>query len=290
MSTRLSKVPISPIGNTTPPHRISSLNRRRALLVAISYKGRDIDFLAAPLNELPGVERFLKNRCGFDAKDIVVLSDHPAKKHIRPTRENILKQLGKLVDGAESGDHFFFWFNGHGKQITNENRKESDGRDECIPVSFDFIRDRTKPLLSRDRYKNIILDDDLRKTLVAPLPAGAHLVALIDCCNSGTMLDLPFTLFLDHRGTEPQQDALDGHAISISASFDGKSSYSNGDPKRSLLTKAFIQTIQENFNPTIQELLQSLTTLISKDLPHDYKQNPQMGFSYRAERSEKFSI
>ncbi|EIM89372.1 uncharacterized protein STEHIDRAFT_167179 [Stereum hirsutum FP-91666 SS1] len=36
-----------------------------------------------------------------------------------------------------------------------------------------------------------IVDDDLRKHLVDPLPTGSRLTAIFDSCHSGTMLDLP---------------------------------------------------------------------------------------------------
>ena len=38
--------------------------------------------------------------------------------------------------------------------------------------------------------KRMILDNELRKRLVDPLPVGAYLTAVFDSCHSGTMLDL----------------------------------------------------------------------------------------------------
>mmetsp|Transcript_11403 Transcript_11403/g.26461 ORF Transcript_11403/g.26461 Transcript_11403/m.26461 type:complete len:117 (+) Transcript_11403:834-1184(+) len=37
-----------------------------------------------------------------------------------------------------------------------------------------------------------IVDDDILKMLVRPLKPGVTLTCLIDCCHSGTVLDLPY--------------------------------------------------------------------------------------------------
>jgi hypothetical protein len=47
-----------------------------------------------------------------------------------------------------------------------------------------------------------IRDDDLFKTLVAPMPAGASLTCVMDCCHSGTVLDLPYVFVADGQQEE----------------------------------------------------------------------------------------
>ncbi|KAF8520792.1 caspase domain-containing protein [Hysterangium stoloniferum] len=307
----------SHIGSVFGLRRIPRVGRRKAVLVAISYEDqKDEDgesfFLPAPLNELPKMREFLMECWGFAAEDIAILSDDPAMEHIRPTCENILEQLRKLRAGVAPGDLLFFWYNGHGGQVKNENNTESDGFDECIPISYDlnWSRDsrelyldipavnwsynKNEPRGFRRRYKNIILDDELREILVSPLPAGAHLVALFDSCNSGTMLDLRFKLSLKGISEEPQKhghkSSSEGHAISISASFDGQKAWQHSITKRSVLTKAFPRTLSETPNQTFLGLLLNLDTLISKDLKGAHKQDPQMGFNYRPNQSDLFWI
>jgi hypothetical protein len=38
----------------------------------------------------------------------------------------------------------------------------------------------------------MITDDELFKLLIAPLPEGCELTVVMDCCHSGSILDLPF--------------------------------------------------------------------------------------------------
>ena len=39
-----------------------------------------------------------------------------------------------------------------------------------------------------------ILDDDLYKRLVTKMAKGVHVCVLMDCCHSGTALDLPYEI------------------------------------------------------------------------------------------------
>lgn len=42
-----------------------------------------------------------------------------------------------------------------------------------------------------------IRDDDLLKILVHPMTAGVTMTCLMDCCHSGTVLDLPYRFTAD---------------------------------------------------------------------------------------------
>jgi hypothetical protein len=75
-------------------------------------------------------------------------------------------------------ERYVFSFSGHGTQVTDENGEEKDGLDEVIcPLDFET----TGP----------ITDDLLHQLLVAHLPESSKLTVVLDCCNSGSGLDLP---------------------------------------------------------------------------------------------------
>ena len=58
--------------------------------------------------------------------------------------------------------------------------KIDDGYDETF-VPLDF------------KEAGQIVDDDIFDILVRPMPAGVTMTVIVDCCHSGTILDLPFS-------------------------------------------------------------------------------------------------
>ena len=94
-----------------------------------------------------------------------------------PTKRNIRRALGWLVEGSRAGDSLVFFYSGHGSQVRDHDGDELDGYDESLlPVDYET--------------KGRILDDELNVIIVRPLPRGATLHAIIDSCFSGTFLDL----------------------------------------------------------------------------------------------------
>lgn len=61
----------------------------------------------------------------------------------------------------------------------DDNGDEKDGMDETL-VPLDY------------QQAGQIRDDLIFDTLVKPLPEGANLTVVMDCCHSGSILDLPF--------------------------------------------------------------------------------------------------
>ena len=73
---------------------------------------------------------------------------------------------------------------GHGSRVRDQDGDEDDGFDETL-VPVDFQRNGQ------------IRDDDIFKVLVKPLRSGVTMTCLMDCCHSGTVLDLPYRFTAD---------------------------------------------------------------------------------------------
>lgn len=119
----------------------------------------------------------------FRYTDFLVLTDEPVNVanvlSKEPTRRNIKDGIRWLHRDSTSESTLFFHFAGHGSQETDRNGDEVDGLDETIlPVDYE--------------RKGSINDDELYDALAVPLSKGARLHALMDCCHSGTGLDLPY--------------------------------------------------------------------------------------------------
>ncbi|MBN1981549.1 MAG: caspase family protein [Chitinivibrionales bacterium] len=90
------------------------------------------------------------------------------------TRNNIIKGVQWLIQGAKKGDVLIFHYSGHGSQMINQvnDDAEPDGKDETI-CPHDYAT------------AGQIRDDDLRR-IFANLPAGVNLDVILDSCHSGT--------------------------------------------------------------------------------------------------------
>ncbi len=137
--------------------------------------GQDLE-LNGCINDVINIKKLLIEKYDFSEENITILTDKT--KH-KPTKKNIKKYMKKFTSNAESGDILFFQYSGHGSQREDSSYSETDNFDETLVP------------LDHEKNDNIV-DDDVRRWLVDRLPDNVKLVALLDCCHSGSALDLPF--------------------------------------------------------------------------------------------------
>eukprot|EP00928_Gymnodinium_smaydae_P037763 TRINITY_DN26174_c0_g1_i1.p1 TRINITY_DN26174_c0_g1~~TRINITY_DN26174_c0_g1_i1.p1 ORF type:complete len:331 (-),score=56.07 TRINITY_DN26174_c0_g1_i1:62-1054(-) len=157
-----------------------SAPRARALLIGINYVGQRGE-LRGCHNDVEMMRNVLEQKgCG----DMRVLLDDGENEP--PTRENILSAMDWLVDGAEAGDYRFMHYSGHGGSVRDTSGDEEDRKDETLcPVDY--------------QDAGMILDDEVNQRLVMAMPRDVNLTCLMDCCHSGTILDLPYMLRMDDQ-------------------------------------------------------------------------------------------
>ncbi|KAI1797332.1 peptidase C14 [Ganoderma leucocontextum] len=191
----------------TPQSLSTPAPLKRALLIGINYTHADpksdYPLLRRAQDDTKDFRALLISKYEYLPENIVMMLDNESVGvALQPTRANILGQIRKLVDGAQSGSRFVFFYSGHSGQVEVEEQdpnkqEEDDGFDEFIvPVDHHEIRlhltqDETGRVpYRREMEKRMIIDNKLRKILVEPLQVGAHLTAIFDSCHSGTLLDL----------------------------------------------------------------------------------------------------
>ncbi|KAJ1550690.1 Ca(2+)-dependent cysteine protease, partial [Cladochytrium tenue] len=158
---------------------------RRALFIGINYVGSKHE-LSGCFQDVRNIRAFFQQRFPNVAEQRVMTDERGAttRPEDLPTRRNMLAAFQWLVAGARPGDHFFLHYSGHGGSMPDDNGDEEDGQDETVlPVDWETAGQ--------------MRDDELHAALCEPLPAGAFLTCIFDCCHSGTMLDLPFTYVID---------------------------------------------------------------------------------------------
>lgn len=151
--------------------------RTRALLIGCNYFGTRAE-LHGCINDVKNIQELLTDVLQWrsDAEGMRVLVDDGSGNGY-PTRNNILESLRWLVQDARPGDALFFSYSGHGAQEPDPEGFEEDGMNETIlPCDFE-----TAGMLS---------DDILTEYCIRQLPEGVKLTSIMDCCHSGTALDL----------------------------------------------------------------------------------------------------
>lgn len=150
----------------------------KALLIGINYKGTD-NSLRGCYNDVVTMGTFLESQ--FGVQQVMILTDE-IEDYNKPTRKHIIQAIAWLTNGAKKGDCLFFHYSGHGSQVkVVDDVYERDRMDETI-CPLDFKTD------------GMITDGELKYHLVDALPAGCKMTCILDCCHSGTGLDLKYIM------------------------------------------------------------------------------------------------
>ncbi|KAG2136670.1 caspase domain-containing protein [Suillus clintonianus] len=147
---------------------------QRALLISVA-KVAGFDTLPHADRDVERMRDFLVKFRGYQPKNIVIMMHrNSVLPELYPSRANILREIDDMVKLTSQQDQMFFYYTGHGAQVTCRHNSEPDNKDEAI-LTYTGKR---------------IIDNVLKERLVDPLPPGAKLFALWDCCHSHTVLDL----------------------------------------------------------------------------------------------------
>lgn len=97
-----------------------------------------------------------------------------------PTFINIIEAFKTLSEEAQPGDAVFVQFSGHGGRVLDSAvDSEAESYDEVI-VPLDY------------EQQGLIRDTLIFKTLLAPMRYGITVTVMIDCCDTGMVLELPY--------------------------------------------------------------------------------------------------
>ncbi|CAB1103909.1 unnamed protein product [Ectocarpus sp. CCAP 1310/34] len=171
--------------------------KHRALLIGINYVGDPSAELKGCHNDVAQMKDYIVKH-GYPAEegeDLKIVMDDG--EHTAPTRANIIEAIEWLVEGAAPGDSLFMHYSGHGGSVEDTDNNEKDKRDETmIPVDYSV--------------SGHIKDDELLAELVLPLSEGVVLSVVMDCCHSGSILDLPYTFDADEGALQLVDDGGSG--------------------------------------------------------------------------------
>ena len=137
--------------------------------------------------------------------------------------------------------------------MPDKTGQEADGFNETI-LPVDYAK------------RGQITDDVIWESIVWPLPSGVRLTALMDCCHSGTGLDLPFEYHLRKR--QWIEDVNPAHSKGDVIQFSGceddqTSADASGSPfsmyqAGGAMTQSFIQAYKENPHATYPQFMDAV--------------------------------
>lgn len=248
--------------------------RRKALLIGINYTGTKAA-LKGCVNDVTNMTKLLTETYRWDRNSITTLTDAQA------TKKNMMSAMSALVAGARPGDAFIFHFSGHGSQSEDPHGIEEDGMNETI-VPIDFQK------------AGMITDDVLDEILIRPLPEGCRITGVMDCCHSGSGLDLPFSKDAGKAGREwklevnPFYCACDAQLFAgcdddqTSADVQGKYAAPGG-----AMTSAFCEELRKKSNPGYTELITEMNRIMKQK---GFKQCPQLTSSQAFQFPRQFTL
>jgi len=246
----LARMQAMRIAQTIPP---KPRHTKHALLVGINYIGTS-EALYGCINDVNSMKTRLE-LMGFQCQP---LTDSTP---VKPTRANILEAFKRLLVNAVAGDQLFFSYSGHGVNVKDRNRDETDGMDEAL-VSSDM---------------QCIVDDELKTLLIQHLKKEVTLVTLFDSCHSGTVLDLKYQYLEGVSGADniyPNNLETAGKVYMISGCMDNQTSADAfiENKAQGAMTWSLLESLKTVHASTWRQLIQSMRKLLKEK---GYDQIPQ---------------
>ena len=246
------------------------INNNSALLIGINYTDTR-NRLFGCINDANFMNEYLTN---INFTNNTIMTDN---SFVKPTRENIIKNLTNLLIKSNENDVIVFYYSGHGTYTKDFDNDEITGYDQVIlPIDM-------KP----------IIDDELKNITQKYLKKNVTLFCLFDSCYSQSILDTRYQ-YLDSMNESQfriniNENETDGNIIVISGCSDvqtSEDSFING-VSRGVLTWAFLETINKNKNISWKELITNMRKMISEN---NYTQIPQLSCNKFIDIDEKICI
>ena len=221
---------------------------KRALLVGINYVGTESE-LKGCLNDVENMKNVLIKKYGYLEENIKILNDNTEMK---PTRKNILVELLNLV--LSESKYLFFHYSGHGSYVTDRDGDEADGNDEClVPIDYETL--------------GMIIDDEL-KGILQCVSEESKLIVILDCCHSGSGLDLAYSSYERVRKlymlTDGKNKETRGNVIMISGCQDPQTSADAfiENKNQGALTFALLSCLNRSDVRTYEQLLREIKKIL----------------------------
>ncbi len=237
-------------------------SKKKGLLVGINYNNDNYknDDLNGCENDMVRLSQWIQNKCHFEESDITTLDS------VTATKENMIKEIKELVNFAKANPKSELWFSysGHGSHYFSAFEK--DNQDEIIcPVDYNSA--------------GFISDNWFKSEFVDKLPLDCKLFVIMDCCHSGSNMDLPYCLndgLVATRYNVDENEKL-AKVIKLSGCLDAQVSMDYYNSKMGEFQGAFTNAFVMSFNDNI--MLNYVDDLNSYLTSNSFKQISELSMS-----------
>eukprot|EP00934_Nitzschia_sp_Nitz4_P001103 Nitzschia sp. Nitz4//scaffold70_size99833//28238//30363//NITZ4_004591-RA/size99833-processed-gene-0.7-mRNA-1//1//CDS//3329557123//1103//frame0 len=155
--------------------------KRRSLLIGCNYSHLSGAQLKASHDDVRSMKDYIVNVHGFpESEDMMtILLDDDEHKH--PTFLNITEAFKTLSEESQPGDAVFIHFSGHGGRVLDacDDAEAESYAEVIVPSDYNVC--------------GLVRDTLIFKTLLAPMRYGVTVTVLVDACDTGMVLDLPYS-------------------------------------------------------------------------------------------------
>lgn len=222
---------------------------KKAYCIGLNYSKTDKSLLGPSVDSAN--MKSLAEKFGYD---VTVLDDTTG------TKKNLFKVFN-TISKLPPGSSVFFTYSGHGKQKKDKDNDEIDNMDECICPIKNY-KDGTQKL-------DTMTDDEIRENLINKVPENVKLIAIFDCCNSGTICDMRYVVKTDSIQKDKRYPKLQASISCLASCRDDQSALDG--PFGGLFTNNFLRVLQEfNYDCTYRQLFNKLTYIFSDGVFNPY--------------------
>jgi hypothetical protein len=215
----------------------------------------------------------------YSENNITLLSDDVTD----PNTNNIINNLKNLVTLSTKAQEIYIHYSGHGTQISDKSKDETDGLDEGICPS-DFVK------------KGVLTDDILYDVFFSKVNSKCRVVCVFDSCSSASISDLENSwISYDnklYKSTMTKRKPLNKRIYVLSGCLDNSYSYESVDidtnQQCGALSYHLRKVLQEN--NWILSLETLLTQLKNKMIANKISQTPVITVGFVCNQNELIFI
>ncbi len=292
-TSKPNSVPLTTDNTYRPTDGSFSSKEIRHLCIGINYSKTE-GALTGCINDARLMEGYIQGKGSVTG--IFLSDDQEAEGAYYPCRSNIIRALKWVLSSAteemyqnsetedfppsKPGTLVFITYSGHGYHVADLNKDEVDGYDEVIC-----------PVARGGDFDEYLSDDTIGEILYSRAREDCFCVLITDCCMSGTVADMRFTI--QNKGFKEDRNypVMKAPVIHISGCKDAQSSYEGqvDNVQGGYLTTSLLSVLGKTPKCSLYSLITRVRGKIASYIAVE-KQLPQLSCAHKTSVNAPFPL